>query len=135
MRIDVKMPNKYYVAFSFGGTHVNSDMVVFKADGSDSKFYDMFSKGYGEPELDSVSHYTGTASYSSAADTVHFHINRYLNTNSPQDYVVKTDWPNRIGWAVREYDSDEGKGDATTWEGRIGMHHKVGYFNLILWSN
>ena len=32
----VTMPNKYYVAFSYGGTHINSDMVVLKANGTSS---------------------------------------------------------------------------------------------------
>lgn len=131
----VTCPNHYYVAFSFGGTHINSDMVVFKANGTASTFYDMYSYGYGEPLLDTrYNSYSGTASYTAATDSVYFQVTRYLNTADPQDYVVQRDWPNRIGWAVREYDSDT-IGNATTWVGNLGDHHKVGYFNLYLWSN
>ena len=48
--------------------------------------------------------------------------------------MLQRDAPNRIGWALREYDSDN-IGNSTTWVGKLGQHTKVGYFNLYLWSN
>jgi len=59
-------------------------MVVFKANGTASKFYDMYSYGYGEPLLDTLTNsYQGSASYVAASDMVYFQVTRYLNTNDP----------------------------------------------------
>ena len=83
MRIKVTMPNHYYVAFSYGGDHLNSDMLVLKANSTASAFYDMYSVGFGEPILDTLANsYSGSATYSTLTDTVTFSVSRYLNTNS-----------------------------------------------------
>lgn len=129
------MPNKYYVAFSYGGTHINSDMIVMKANGTSSQFYDMYSQGYGEPYLDTrANSYTGSASYTASTDLVFFSLNRFLDTTDTEDYVMKLNMPNRIGYAIRDYDSDTIT-NQINWVGNLGMHHKVGYFDLFLWSN
>ena len=95
----------------------------------------MFSQGYGEPYLDTkINSYSGVASYTASTDTVYFSLNRYLDTSDVEDYVVKVNLPNRIGYAVREYDS-ETITNQTNWVGNLGPHHKVGYFNLFLWAN
>ena len=47
---------------------------------------------------------------------------------------MKLNMPNRIGYAIRDYDSDTIT-NQTNWVGNLGMHHRVGYFDLFLWSN
>ena len=132
--IRLRMPNHYYVAFSYGGTHINSDMIVFKADGTASMFYDMYSYGYNEPVKDFTNNYSGSASYTQSTDSVYFQYTRYLNTYDVLDYVMDLNQPIRMGYAIREYDNDKIK-DQTSWENNFGEHNRVGYFNLILWSN
>ena len=119
--IKVKVPNHYYIAFSYGGTHVNSDMLVLKADGTQSSYYDMWSYGYQEPERDSSGHYSGNTSYSSTTDTVIFNLQRYLNTYDDKDFVVDLDQPIRIGYAIREYDNEK-LPDQSDWVGNFGSH-------------
>ena len=70
------MPNHYYVAFSYGGTHLNSDMIVFKADSTSSAFYDMYSYGYNEPTNDVTNNYSGSSSYVQSNNTVTFQYTR-----------------------------------------------------------
>ena len=47
------MPQNHYVALSFGGTHINADMMVFVTHSNhDPAVYDMYSTNYGEPIYD-----------------------------------------------------------------------------------
>ena len=45
-----------------------------------------------------------------------------------------TDYPIRMGFAIREYDNVKNV-NQTNWVGNFGEHTRVGYFTLILWSN
>ena len=50
---EMKMPRNHYVALSFGGTHINADMMVFMTHSNhDPAVYDMYSTNYGEPIYD-----------------------------------------------------------------------------------
>ena len=49
------MPIDQYLALSFGGSHVESDMIVFVTSSAYSSIvYDMYSTGFGEPVLDTA---------------------------------------------------------------------------------
>ena len=89
--IRLNIPNHYYVAFSYGGTHLNSDMIVFKADSTSSAFYDMYSYGYNEPTNDVTNNYSGSSSYTQSTNTVTFQFTRLLNTYDPLDFVMTAD--------------------------------------------
>ena len=51
--VEMIMPQNHYVALSFGGTHINADMMVFVTHSNhDPAVYDMYSTNYGEPIYD-----------------------------------------------------------------------------------
>ena len=49
VRLTVYMPDKHYLALSFGGSHFASDMILFYSNDTRSYAYDYYLDGYGEP--------------------------------------------------------------------------------------
>ena len=129
------MPTNHYVALSFGGSHINSDMIVFITEtGSNSEVYDMHSTAFGEPKFDDDLVLSGslevreiiTADY----PLVKFSIARKLDTEDTDDYILKLEEVIQVGFAVRDDNVQERNLDNTV--KTFGDHYRYGFFNMIM---
>ena len=84
------MPNNSYLALSFGGTHINADMIVFASFQNEQIAYDMYSTGYGEPVFDDTDDiYDFFVDTSNHYPQIEFTAERDLDTMDAQDFVVE----------------------------------------------
>eukprot|EP00353_Schmidingerella_taraikaensis_P006482 CAMPEP_0185583884 /NCGR_PEP_ID=MMETSP0434-20130131/28466_1 /TAXON_ID=626734 ORGANISM="Favella taraikaensis, Strain Fe Narragansett Bay" /NCGR_SAMPLE_ID=MMETSP0434 /ASSEMBLY_ACC=CAM_ASM_000379 /LENGTH=107 /DNA_ID=CAMNT_0028203285 /DNA_START=8 /DNA_END=331 /DNA_ORIENTATION=+ len=93
--LNLWMPTNSYVALSFGGTHIDSDMIVFVTEtGADSKVYDMYSDEVGEPKYDDDLVLAGDLEVKEIVAEyphVRFSITRKLDTKAIRDYLFSID--------------------------------------------
>ena len=76
-----------YIAFGWGSTMSNTDMVIWQANGGTSTQLDLYSTGYSTPSTDGVNTYTTTFTDNGAY--VDFVSKRSLNGNGgTKDFVV-----------------------------------------------
>ena len=135
--MDIWMPTNHYVAISFGGTHINSDMIVFVTNtGSDSLVYDMYSSEFGEPKFDDELVTTGDIEVREILaeyPLVKFSIARKLETRDAHDYIVQLEEVIEVGFAVRDDDILSRNSDGSIQE--FGSHQRHGFFNMILFKD
>ena len=93
----VVMPNHYYLAIVYLGysgaeDHLQSDMVLWQASGSDSAVFDLWSASWENPVpvIDEVNDYTTTMEYDAERQSVTFESKRALDTGDEFDYVVES---------------------------------------------
>ena len=135
------MPTDHYVALSFGGTHINSDMWVFVSDSNilNNRVYDMHSTSYGEPKFDDDLVLEGdleVLEVTTDFPLVNFSVRRFLDTGNNennQDYVIELDKVIKVGYAVRNYEVEERSDQGQIVE--FGGHERQGYFDMIVHSN
>lgn len=65
----------------------NCDMVIWQANGKDSKVQDLWSTGRDTPKIDKRQDYVSTYTFNSTH--VSFVSDRKLNTRDSQDFVIK----------------------------------------------
>ena len=127
------MPSDHYLALSFGGTHINSDMLVFVSKGTaDLELYDMYSTSFADPVFDTA----GQADYdwtSSNADypKMAFNAIRALDTGDAQDFAVEFEKVISMGFAIRS-SLPKGVVDLGTETNDFGDHSRHGHFDMIL---
>lgn len=83
---------------------VNSDMILFSANGASSKFFDLYSDGYFMPMDDTKNDLTG--SYEIIGNEVKFKIQRKADTGDAEDYVIAGDRTINCAYAVNPFSSD-----------------------------
>lgn len=85
------IPDKTYLGIFLGSfSHVNSDTILFSANGASSRFYDMYSDGYFMPLDDVKNDLTG--SFTVAGGEVKFTVNRKMDTGDRlEDYLIQPD--------------------------------------------
>ena len=131
--MELYMPTNHYVALSFGGTHINSDMIVFVTNtGSDSLVYDMYSDEWGEPKLDDDLVPAGDIDFTDLPEypLVKFSTTRKLETRDARDYILKLEEVIEVGFAVRDDTISERETDGTI--KTFGSHQRHGFFNMIM---
>jgi hypothetical protein len=73
------IPDKTWLGLVLGSfSHVNSDMILFSANGASSKFYDLYSDGYFMPLDDDVNNLSGSFVVSNGE--VKFTVQRKMDT-------------------------------------------------------
>ena len=99
------IPNKTWLGIVLGGySMVNSDMILFSANGASSKFFDLYSDGYFMPMDDTKNDLTG--SYEIIGNEVKFKIQRKADTGDAEDYVIAGDRTINCAYAVNPFSSD-----------------------------
>lgn len=84
------IPNKTWMGIVLGNySMVNSDMILFSANGSSSKFYDLYSDGYFMPMDDDTNDLTG--SFEVLNSEVQFKVSRKIDTGDSQDFLITPD--------------------------------------------
>jgi hypothetical protein len=86
IRFQVVVPNGQYFSIGFGKTMTNCDMVIWEANGMNSKALDLWSTGRSVPMTDPSQDYTTTFDYNGTHVT--FTSTRKLNTGDRYDYVI-----------------------------------------------
>lgn len=133
--IDVLMPQNHYLALSFGGTHINADMIVFVThSGNEPVAYDMFSTSYGEPVFDDISNLSNffydTQTY---YPNVQILTDRDFDTgDGEQDFLVEEDRLIQMGFAIRNFEPLQQVNGQVT---QFGSHSRHGHFDMIMHSN
>ena len=87
IRMNVTVPNNHYFSVGFGKTMTNCDMVLWQANGLQSKTVDLWSKGRFTPDTDSQQDYNSTFTYNGTH--VIFISDRKMNTGDSLDFVIK----------------------------------------------
>jgi len=87
IRMNVTVPNNHYFSVGFGKTMTNCDMVIWQANGLQSRAVDLYSKGRFTPDTDTKQDYNTTSEYNGTH--VIFVSDRKMNTLDPFDFVIK----------------------------------------------
>ena len=132
--ITVVIPNKYYLALAFGQTHIDTDMLIFVANGPDSVVYDLYSTGFEEPAKDDNQDIEVISKiYEADTKLVRFEIERPLDTGDPEDFVFEYDCPISMSFATSEHlpALEDNSGQFSE---MFGMHTRHGYFDVTVYS-
>lgn len=123
------MPLDHYVALSFGGTHVEADMIVFVTSASLAhSVFDMYSTKWDEPVKDDNDDLDWLES-DSAYPLIKFSVTREFDTGDTQDYVLETGAVTRMGFAIRNSGVLEETSNKII---RFGGHTRHGFFDMIV---
>ena len=60
IKFNVKVKDSSYIAFGWGGSMTNTDMVIWRANGASSVQQDLYSTGKVTPQTDAANAYTTT---------------------------------------------------------------------------
>ena len=93
------LPKASWVGLSLGSSGMATGTDMIQIDGTAKKAYDKVSSGYQYPSTDTSDDLTATFTDVDSANT-YVLIERDLDTNDAQDYVIPTDTEFTIGWAV-----------------------------------
>ena len=139
--LEVHMPKDHWLALSFGGSHMNTDMIVFDThSGYDAAVPDMYSDEFGEPKLDTTLLDAGDIEVieivpDTSAPLIKFSIRRDFDTgDGEKDFVLGFDQVIRMGFAIRNEVAEE-RNEETGKIETFGMHDRHGYFDMILGSD
>lgn len=77
-RFQVTMPQGHYFSIGFGPTMTNCDMVIWQANGKDSRVQDLWSVGRDTPRIDTRQDYVSSFTFNETH--VSFVSDRKLNT-------------------------------------------------------
>ena len=141
--IEATLPRHWWLALSYGGSHVNSDIVVLKANGYDRvgdsiapEVYDCKSLSYTDitcVDAGSAGTY-GLTNKHTLEDYVEFYASRRWDPSGTEDYVVEEDTPIVMGYAIRRHDEDiELDNDGLVVD--FLNHQRHGYFEIVIPSS
>ena len=88
VRFLVVVPANNYFSIAYGTTMFGTDMVIWEANGPNSKALDLYSYGWETPIIDSQQDYTTTFTYNSTHTT--FISDRLLATGDSSDFIIPT---------------------------------------------
>lgn len=84
------IPDKTWMGIVIGNTSmVNSDMILFSANGSSSRFFDLYSEGYFMPMEDDQKDLTGQ--FEELTNEVRFKVSRKIDTGDSKDFLITPD--------------------------------------------
>eukprot|EP00347_Sterkiella_histriomuscorum_P018114 403346733 len=118
IKFTVQVRNNQYLAFGYGRSMSNTDMVIFQGS-NPPQVLDTFSYGYGTPQTDSVNNYQIISSTNNATHA-NIVVQRPLNTGDNLDKVVTLGQNLDICWAYA----------TRTWS--VVQHENRGSFLLAL---
>ena len=129
LSIELWMPLDHYVAISFGGTHINSDMICFVTSQSNiHTVFDMYSSTWDDPVMDDNDDLEWLVS-NDDYPLIKFSVIRSLDTGDIQDYAVALEEVTRMGFAIRNSGVlEEDNGGVV----RFGGHTRHGFFDMIV---
>ena len=98
---DVIIPDGTWFGLLLGDDRMSrgTDIIMFKADGDSSEFYDATSKGYTSPQIDQADNLSGK--FRKIGNEVKFTVSRPLETDDfNNDYVIPLDRDFKVGYAI-----------------------------------
>ena len=118
--IRVWLPKASWVGLSLGSSGMDAGTDMIQIDGTAKQAYDKVSLGYQYPKTDAIDSLTSKFTDKDSTNT-YVLIERDLDTNDSQDYVIPTEKSFSIGWALSTYTSEV-----------TNVHNKHGSFRLTL---
>lgn len=101
----VTMPSNTWFGLVLGSAdHSNSDMIQFKASGDNSQVFDAVSTNDSKPNKDLKQDIS--FNYQNFSKEVFFTVTRGIDTQDPNDYVIKLGEQMTFGWALNEQTND-----------------------------
>ena len=153
-RIKGRVPRDHWLAISYGGSHVDSDMFIFVAKTiiHDDKtyaatFFECVPQGYKPMEIGDCTNNVDSSGFNYYSDDFdeytdyfEFEAERKLDLGSDK-FKLEFDTPIRIGYAIgghaarehiHEDDIDLNDPNKLVEEYQFGNHYRYGYFEIVL---